>query len=252
MQYRDSDAAEKPRHPPASVLAAQLRPASGLAGQTGVGKTPQKRSPAMNLKPRRIRQHSSLVTVFYRLADALAIGAACVGLRRRLPSMAPKCRRRRPRACGCDRLFRVGRSPRHLSQLAGNLAQPRARLGRRHLGLHVAGVLAGHWISDRLGKCRSSLERSAVLIEWFLLSSAADGGVGWPPGGFSDCSAGRLRIRGFAMLGSQRTRISIGRRISPILAGPRPEAGRLLRRSAAHACPTFRPKSANRSAISNS
>ena len=118
--------------------------------------------------PRRIRQHNSLVTVFHRLADALAIAGGLT----LVAAIAPAMLNVPTSLAGAEAviLYFV------LAEARGTYRNWRGISPNRELASAVGTwactlptMVAGHWVYDRLTDTFAPWNR-AVLLEWFLLT----------------------------------------------------------------------------------
>ncbi len=150
--------------------------------------------------PRRIRQHSSLITVFHRLADALAIAGGLTSVSAISPTVVEVPTSLSGAAAVI--LYFV------LAEARGTYRNWRGISPNRELASAIGTwactlppMFAGHWLYDRVSHTPAPWS-SAVLVEWFLLAILLLAALRLGARGIQRLlRAGGIHARGFAVLG---------------------------------------------------
>jgi putative colanic acid biosysnthesis UDP-glucose lipid carrier transferase len=161
---------------------------------------------------RRIRQHSSLVTVFHRLADALAI----LGGLTAATSISPHRADSPTSLAGAAAVIVYF----VLAEARGTYRNWRGISPNRELASAIGTwactlpvVVAGHWVHERFGGT-STAWQMRELMEWFLLSSLMIAGLRLGARGAQRLlRAGGIHTRGFAVLGVNELGFQLARNI---------------------------------------
>ncbi|HEY1785265.1 MAG TPA: undecaprenyl-phosphate glucose phosphotransferase [Pirellulales bacterium] len=150
--------------------------------------------------PRRIRQHNSLITVFYRLIDALAIAGGLTLVSTISPTVT-ELPTSLSGAAGVILYF-------VLAETRGTYRNWRGISPNRELASAIGTwactlppMFAGHWLYDRVGDMPAPWSPT-VLVEWFLLTTLLLAALRLGARGIQRLlRAGGIHSRGFAVLG---------------------------------------------------